>query len=42
MLGLAVARYILRIGPVTEASQQELAIAIGPAVDRFLFGELRP
>ena len=40
MLGLAVSRYVLRIGPVAQASQDELAAAIGPAIDRYLTGDI--
>ncbi len=40
MLGLAVARYVLRVGPVAQASQEELAAAIGPAIDRYLAGDI--
>jgi AcrR family transcriptional regulator len=40
MIGLAMARYVLRFGPVASASQDELAAAIGPAVDRYLTGVL--
>jgi AcrR family transcriptional regulator len=41
MLGLAITRYILRFGPVAAASVDELAAAIGPAIDRYLAGDLR-
>jgi AcrR family transcriptional regulator len=40
MLGLAVGRYVLRFGPVAEASPDELAAAIGPVVDRYLTGDI--
>jgi AcrR family transcriptional regulator len=40
MLGLAVGRYVLRFDPVAQASPDELAAAIGPAVDRYLTGDL--
>ena len=40
MLGLAVSRYVLRLGPVADASPDELAAAIGPAVDRYLTGDI--
>jgi AcrR family transcriptional regulator len=40
MLGLAVARYLLRIGPVATASREELARAVGPSLDRYLTGQL--
>jgi AcrR family transcriptional regulator len=41
MLGLALARYVLRFGPVATASREELAAAIGPNIDRYLTGNLR-
>jgi AcrR family transcriptional regulator len=40
MLGLAVARYVLKFGPVAAASPDELVAAIGPAIDRYLLGKL--
>jgi AcrR family transcriptional regulator len=40
MLGLAVGRYVLRFGPVAEASPEELAAAIGPVIDRYLTGDI--
>jgi AcrR family transcriptional regulator len=40
MLGLALARYVLRFGPVAAASPDELAAAIGPTIDRYLNGDL--
>jgi AcrR family transcriptional regulator len=40
MLGLAVARYVLKFGPVASASQEELVAAIGPTIDRYLLGKL--
>jgi AcrR family transcriptional regulator len=40
MLGLALGRYVLRFGPVAEASPDELAAAIGPTIDRYLTGEI--
>jgi len=40
MLGLAVGRYVLRFGPVAEASPDELAAAIGPVIDRYLTGDI--
>jgi len=40
MVGLAVGRYILRFGPVAEASPEELAAAIGPTIDRYLTGDI--
>jgi AcrR family transcriptional regulator len=40
MIGLAVARYVLRFGPVADAHPAELAAAVGPAIDRYLTGSL--
>ncbi len=41
MLGLALARYMLKFGPLAAASADELAAAIGPGIDRYLTGDLR-
>ncbi len=40
MLGLAMARYVLKFGPVAAASPEQLADAIGPTIDRYLTGPL--
>lgn len=40
MLGLALSRYVLRFGPVAAASADELAAAVGPAIDRYLTGDI--
>lgn len=42
MLGLALARYVLALPAVAGASQDDLAAAIGPTLDRYLTGEIRP
>ncbi len=42
MLGLALTRYVLQFGPVAAASADDLAAAIGPAIDRYLTGDIRP
>jgi AcrR family transcriptional regulator len=42
VLGLALARYVLQLGPVAQASDEDLAAAIGPTLDRYLTGDLRP
>jgi AcrR family transcriptional regulator len=42
MLGLALTRYVLRIGPVATASVADLAATIGPTVERYLTGDIRP
>jgi AcrR family transcriptional regulator len=41
MLGLALARYVLALGPVAAASPDELAAVIGPTLDRYLTGDIR-
>jgi AcrR family transcriptional regulator len=40
MVGLAVTRLVLRFPPVTNASVDDLARAIGPAVERYLTGDI--
>jgi AcrR family transcriptional regulator len=40
MLGLAVARYVLQLPPVATADAETLAAAVGPAIDRYLTGDL--
>jgi AcrR family transcriptional regulator len=40
MLGLALTRYVLQFGPVAAASPEQLAAAVGPAIDRYLTGQL--
>ena len=42
MLGLALTRYVLRIGPVATASTADLAATIGPTIERYLTGDIRP
>jgi AcrR family transcriptional regulator len=42
MLGLALTRYVLRIGPVAAASIPDLAATIGPTIERYLTGDIRP
>jgi hypothetical protein len=42
VLGLALARYVLQFGPIAQASNEELAAAIGPTLDRYLTGNVRP
>jgi AcrR family transcriptional regulator len=41
VLGLALTRYVLELGPLTQASTDDLAAAIGPTLDRYLSGEIR-
>ena len=40
MVGLAVARYVLRLEPVASATAEELGPAIGPTLQRYLTGDL--
>lgn len=40
VLGLALTRYVLEIGPLARADQQALAAAIGPVVEHYLSGDL--
>jgi AcrR family transcriptional regulator len=40
VLGLAFARYVLQLGPIAQASNEDLAAAIGPTLDRYLTGDV--
>ncbi len=40
MVGLAVARYVVRLEPLASAGPDDLAPALGPTVDRYLTGPL--
>jgi AcrR family transcriptional regulator len=42
VLGLAVTRFVLALGPVASASPDDLAATIGPTLQRYLTGEIRP
>jgi AcrR family transcriptional regulator len=42
VLGLALTRYVLQLGPLAKAGNAELAAAIGPTLDRYLSGPLTP
>lgn len=42
VVGLAVARQVLGLEPLTRAGRDELAAAIGPTLDRYLTGDLTP
>jgi AcrR family transcriptional regulator len=42
MVGLALARYVLRLGPLASADASDLATTIGPTIDRYLTGDIRP
>jgi AcrR family transcriptional regulator len=41
VLGLALTRYVLRLEPLAAASQDDLAVAIGPTLERYLTGPVR-
>ena len=41
VLGLALTRYVLGLEPLAAASQDDLAAAIGPTLERYLTGEVR-
>lgn len=40
MLGLAMTRFVLRLPAVAEASVDELAMTVGPSVERYLSGDI--
>lgn len=42
VLGLALVRYVLELRPLATAGTEELAAAIGPTLERYLTGDLRP
>ena len=42
VLGLALVRYVLELPPLATADAEELAAAIGPTLERYLTGDLRP
>ncbi len=41
VLGLAVTRFVLALGPVAAASSDDLVATIGPTLQRYLTGEIR-
>lgn len=41
VLGLALTRYVLQLQPLVRASSEDLAVAIGPTVERYLSGDIR-
>lgn len=41
MLGLALTRYVLALGPVAAASADDLAAAAGPTLERYLTGDIQ-
>lgn len=40
LVGLAYARYLMKMGPLEEASTDRLARLVGPTIDRYLTGDL--
>jgi AcrR family transcriptional regulator len=42
VVGLAITRYLLALGPVASASLDDLAATIGPTLQRYLTGDIRP
>ncbi|HEY7146653.1 MAG TPA: TetR family transcriptional regulator [Streptosporangiaceae bacterium] len=42
MVGLLVTRYLLALGPVAAASGEDLAATVGPTLQRYLVGPIRP
>jgi AcrR family transcriptional regulator len=42
MLGLALSRYVIKLEPIASASHADLAATVGPTLDRYLTGPIRP
>ena len=42
IVGLALARYVLRLEPVASVDEEDLIASIGPTVQRYLTGDVRP
>jgi hypothetical protein len=42
IVGLMIARYGLRLGPLAEASDDEVVATVGPVVQWYLTGDLPP
>jgi hypothetical protein len=40
IMGLVMARYVLRLEPLASASPESLVAAIGPTVQRYLTGDI--
>ena len=40
LIGLALARHVVRVEPLASASREHLAMAIGPTIQRYLAGDL--
>ena len=39
LVGLAMARYVVHLEPLASMSADEVAAAVGPVVERYLYGE---
>ena len=42
VVGLAMARYIVRVPPLADAEREEIVAAVGPTIQRYLTGTLGP
>ena len=42
MVGLAMARYVLRLEPLASATTEEVVAAVAPTIQRYLTGEIAP
>lgn len=40
MLGVVFARYVLKIPPLVDLEIAQVAAAVGPTIDRYIFGDL--
>ena len=40
VIGLAMARYVVRLGPLADAPAEEIVAAVGPTIQRYLTGRL--
>jgi hypothetical protein len=41
LVGLAVARHVLRVEPLASADHETIVAAVGPTMQRYLVGDLR-
>jgi len=39
LIGLVVARYVVRVEPLASMTPDELGVAVGPVIERYLFGD---
>jgi len=40
LIGIVMARYIVGVEPLASMSADAIAAAVGPTIDRYLFGDL--